>query len=401
MSITTIQTPSVTTVDGAIYFDNAATSWPKPPGVAAAMLDYLERVGANPGRSGHRTSIEAGRILYQTRELVAETFHCNDPMRVAFTLNITQAINLVLKGVLKPGDHVLTSSMEHNSVMRPLRALEREGVELSCVPCDAEGRLSPVDLEKLIRPQTRLIVLNHASNVSGTILPMREVAEIARNHNVMLLVDAAQTAGVLPIDVEIDQIDFLTITGHKSLYGPTGTGGVIFGEHVDIEMVQPLIRGGTGSRSEREEQPPFLPDRFESGTQNVLGLAGLGASLKWLREQGVSQLRQQEEDLCAYMLQGLKEIPGISIYGPKDASQQTATVAINLAGYSPAELGLILDDVYGILCRVGLHCAPAAHRTLGTFPTGSVRISLGAFHQKRDIDTVLRAFRKISYERKP
>lgn len=401
MSINTIRTPSVTTFDGAIYFDNAATSWPKPPGVAAAMLDYLERVGANPGRSGHRTSIEAGRILYQTRELVAETFHCDDPMRVAFSLNITQAINLVLQGVLKPGDHVLTSSMEHNSVMRPLRALEHEGVEISCAPCNTDGKLNPADLEKLIRPQTRMITLNHASNVSGTILPLREVAEIAHKHDILLLVDSAQTAGVLPIDVKADQIDFLTFTGHKSLYGPTGTGGVIFGEHVDIEMVRPLTRGGTGSRSEREEQPDFLPDRFESGTQNVVGLAGLGASLRWLQEQGISKIRQQEEYLCKTMLQGLKEIPGISIYGPKDASQQTATVSINLEGYSPAELGLTLDEEYGILCRVGLHCAPAAHRTLGTFPTGSVRISLGAFHHKNDVDTVLQALQKLSQERKP
>ncbi len=400
MSLINEKTPSVITPDGAIYFDNAATSWPKPPGVAAAMLDYLERVGANPGRSGHRASIEAGRIMYQTRELVAETFHCDDPMRVAFTLNVTQAINLVLQGVLKPGDHVLTSSMEHNSVMRPLRALEREGVEISCTPCDADGKLNPMDLENLIHPHTRMIVLNHASNVSGTILPLREVAEIVRKHNIPLLVDAAQTAGVFPIDIEADQIDFLTFTGHKSLYGPTGTGGVIFGERVDIEMVRPLTRGGTGSRSERDEQPDFLPDRFESGTQNVVGLAGLGASLKWLQEQGISQLRQQEEDLCAYLLQGLMEIPGISIYGPQDASAQTATIAINMAGFSPAELGLILDDEYDILCRVGLHCAPAAHRTLGTFPTGSVRISLGAFHQKRDIDTVLQALQKISRERK-
>jgi cysteine desulfurase family protein len=401
MSINTVRTPSVTTFDGAIYFDNAATSWPKPPGVAAAMLDYLERVGANPGRSGHRASIEAGRILYQTRELVAETFHCDDPMRIAFTLNITQAINLVLRGVLKTGDHVLTSSMEHNSVMRPLRALEHEGVEVSCTPCTADGKLNPSDLEKLIRPETRMIVLNHASNVSGTILPLREVSLIARKHNILLLVDAAQSAGVLPIDVEFDQIDFLTFTGHKSLYGPTGTGGVVFGEQVDIEIVQPLTRGGTGSRSEVEEHPTFLPDRFESGTQNVVGLAGLGASLKWLRDQSISKLRKQEEHHCEIMLQGLKEIPGISIYGPDDASQQTATVAINMEGYSPAELGLTLDEEYGILCRVGLHCAPAAHRTLGTFPSGSVRISLGAFHQESNIEYLLKALQKISQERRP
>lgn len=400
MTIRKERMPSVKTKDGAYYFDNAATSWPKPPGVAEAMLDYLEQVGANPGRSGHRASIEAGRILYQTRELVAEMFHCGDPMRVAFTLNITQAINLILQGVLKPGDHVITSSMEHNSVMRPLRALEHSGVDLSCASCDSEGRMNPADLEKLICENTRMVVLNHASNVSGSILPLREVAQITRQHDILLLVDAAQTAGVLPIDVETDQIDFLTFTGHKSLYGPTGTGGVVFGERVDIEMVQPLIRGGTGSRSEREEQPEFLPDRFESGTQNVVGLAGLGAGLKWLLNKGIQEIHQQEEILSAYLLQGLQEIPGLTIFGPKNASQQTATVAINMEGYSPAELGLTLDDEFGILCRVGLHCAPAAHRSLGTFPTGSVRISMGVFHQQQDVEYLLGVLRKISREKK-
>ena len=392
--------PSIKTKDDAYYFDNAATSWPKPPGVAAAMVDFLEHVGANPGRSGHRSSIEAGRIMYQTRELVATLFHCDDPMRVAFKMNITHAINLVLRGLLKPGDHVLTSSMEHNSVMRPLRALEREGVELSCVACDAEGKLNPSDLESLIHPYTRLVVLNHASNVSGTILPVKAVAEITRKHGILLLVDAAQSGGVLPIDINEDQIDFLTFTGHKSLYGPTGTGGVVFGERVDIEIVQPLTRGGTGSRSEKEEQPAFLPDRFESGTQNVVGLAGLGASLQWLLERGVANIRKQEEELCELLLAGIEEIPDITIYGPKNARMQTATIAINLEGYSPAELGLILDEEYSVLCRVGLHCAPTAHRTLGTFPTGSVRISLGVFHRKADIEYLLQALQKVSRGRK-
>lgn len=392
--------PSVKTKDGAYYFDNAATSWPKPPGVAAAMVDYLERVGANPGRSGHRTSIEAGRILYHTRELVANLFHCDDPMRAVFTLNITQAINLVLRGFLHPGDQVITSSMEHNSVIRPLRALEQNGLELSCAPCDREGKLDPVNLENLIQSNTKMIVLNHASNVSGTILPLKEVAEIARKHNILFLVDAAQTAGVLPIDINEDKVDFLTFTGHKSLYGPTGTGGVVFGERVDIEMVQPLTRGGTGSRSELEVQPTFLPDRFESGTQNVVGLAGLGASLLWLQKRGIDEIHHQEMQLCAFLLAGLNEIPGITIYGPGDAEQQTATVAINLEGYSPAEMGLALDEEFGILCRVGLHCAPAAHRTLGTFPIGSVRISLGAFHRKTDVEYLLGALQKLSRGKK-
>jgi cysteine desulfurase family protein len=392
--------PSVRTKDGAIYFDHAATSWPKPPGVAAAMVDYLERVGANPGRSGHRASIEAGRIMYKTRELAADLFHCDDPMRVVFTMNITHAINLVLRGLLHPADHVITSSMEHNSVMRPLRALEREDVELSCIDCDEEGKLNSAELEQQIRSNTRLIVMNHASNVSGTILPLREVASIAQKHHILLLVDTAQTAGALPIDINKDMIDFLTFTGHKSLYGPTGTGGVVFGKSVDINEIQPLIRGGTGSRSEKEEQPTFLPDRFESGTQNVVGLAGLGASLEWLQERGVAAIREHEKQLCKFLLDALAEIPGITIYGPKNAYLQTATVSINMDGYSPAELGLALDEEFGILCRVGLHCAPAAHRTLGTFPTGSVRISMGVFHQQEDVEYLVNALQELSKGKK-
>ncbi len=393
--------PSVITQDGACYFDQAATSWPKPPGVAVAMVDFIEHVGANPGRSGHRTSIEAARILYRTRELTADFFCCDDPMRVVFTMNITHAINLVLRGLLKPGDHVVTSTMEHNSVMRPIRALEQLGIELSCVACDQAGNLDPADLEQEIQPHTRLIVLNHASNVCGTILPLKEVALIAKKHNILFMVDTAQTAGVLPIDINEDMIDFLTFTGHKSLYGPTGTGGVVFGKNVDIDEIQPLMRGGTGSRSEKEEQPAFLPDRFESGTQNVVGLAGLGASLEWLQGRSVSAIREHEKQLCELLLRKLGEMSEITIYGPRNADFQTATIAINLEGFSPAELGFFLDEEFGILCRVGLHCAPAAHRTLGTFPEGSVRISVGAFHQQENVVYLVNALKELSRRLKP
>ena len=379
-----------------IYFDNAATSWPKPPGVAEAMTHYLTDIGASPGRSGHRLAIEAARIVYGAREAVAELFHAPDPLRVVFGANVTEALNLALNGLLRPGDHVVTGSLEHNSVMRPLRALERAGVEVTVVPCSATGELGPHDLEAAIRPDTRLIVLNHASNVVGTLLPVAEAGAIARRHGVLLLVDAAQTAGAYPIDMQAGGIDLLAFTGHKSLYGPMGTGGLIFGQHVDAARLEPIKRGGTGSRSEREEQPAFLPDLCESGTPNAVGLAGLAASTRWVMAQGVEQIRAHEVALVRQLLAGLAAIPGVTVYGTGDAERQTATVSFNIAGLEPSEVGLRLDDEYGIMCRVGLHCSPAAHRTLGTFPRGTVRFGLGAFNTAGEVAAAVAAVAEMA-----
>ena len=381
-----------------IYFDNAATSWPKPPGVVEAMVHFMDDVGANPGRSGHRLSVEAGRIVYDAREAVAELFNAPDPLRVVFGLNVTEALNLALRGLLRPGDHVITSSMEHNSMMRPLRALEREGVEVTVVRCSPEGFLDPADVEKALRPNTVMIALNHASNVVGTLLPVAEVARIARQHGLLLLVDAAQTAGAYPIDVQADGIDLLGFTGHKSLYGPMGTGGLIIGERVDLARLEPLKRGGTGSRSELEEQPDFLPDMCESGTPNAVGLAGLAAGVRWVLERGVETIRAHEVALTQRLIDGLREIPGVTVYGGLDATRQTATVSFNIAGLEPSEVGLRLDEEYGIMCRVGLHCAPAAHRTIGTFPVGTVRFGLGAFSTVEEIDAALEAVRQFAQE---
>jgi len=381
-----------------IYFDNAATSWPKPPGVAEAMVHFLNEVGANPGRSGHRLAVESGRIVYQAREAVAELFGAPDPLRIVFGQNATEAINLALNGLLRPGDHVITSSMEHNSVMRPLRALERQGVELTVVQCTSAGFLDPADVAAAIRPHTALIALNHASNVVGTLLPVAEVGRIAREHDVLLLVDAAQTAGAYPIHVQADGIDLLAFTGHKSLYGPMGTGGLVIGERVDVSRLEPLKRGGTGSRSEREEQPDFLPDMCESGTPNAVGLAGLGAGLRWVRERGVDAIRAHEMMLTQRLIDGLLNIPGVTVYGGHDAARQTATVSFNIAGLDCSEVGLRLDEEYGILCRVGLHCAPAAHRTLGTFPVGTVRFGLGAFNTADEVDAALLAVARLAQE---
>jgi len=379
-----------------IYFDNAATSWPKPPGVVEAMAHFMNDIGANPGRAGHRLAVEAGRILYRAREAVAELFHAPDPLRVTFGQNVTEALNLALRGLLRPGDHAITSSVEHNSVMRPLRALEGQGVELTVVPCSPQGFLDPHDLEKAIRPNTTMLVLNHASNVVGTLLPIAEAGRIARQYGLFLLVDAAQSAGAYPIDMQSDCIDLLAFTGHKSLYGPMGSGGLILGERVDPGRLEPLKRGGTGSRSEWEEQPPFLPDKCESGTPNVPALAGLEAGVRWVLQQGVEHIRQHEMQLAQQLIEGLRETPGVTLYGPGDASKQTATVSFNIAGLEPSEVGLRLDEEYNIFCRVGLHCSPAAHKTIGTFPQGTVRFGMGAFNDAAQVTTALQAIRALA-----
>ena len=384
-----------------IYFDNAATSWPKPPGVGDAVVRFLDEVGANPGRSAHRLSVESARIVYGAREAVAELFNAPDPLRVVFGLNVTEALNLALRGFLRPGDHVVTSSIEHNSVMRPLRELEKQGVELTVVRCSPEGFLDPADLEAAIMPNTVMIALNHASNVVGTLLPVVEAGRIARQYGALLLVDAAQTGGAYPIDMQADWIDLLAFTGHKALYGPMGTGGLTIGERVDVSALDPLKRGGTGSRSEHEEQPGFLPDVYESGTPNAVGLAGLEAGIRWVLGQGVKAIRTHEVTLTRRLIDGLTAIPKAIVYGGLDNDRQTATVSFNIDGMAPSEVGLRLDEEYGILCRVGLHCAPAAHKTMGTFPDGTVRFGLGAFNTASEVDIALEAVNQLTGDENP
>ena len=385
-----------------IYLDNAATSWPKPPGVAEAMAHFIESVGANPGRAAHRRALESGRIVYDAREAVCELFHAPDPLRTVWTKNVTEALNLVLRGLLRPGDHVITSSMEHNSMMRPLRALEgmpnpgAGGVEVTVVRCSPQGVLDPDQVEAAIRPNTRLVALNHASNVVGTLLPVREVGAICRRHQVLLLVDAAQTGGAYPIDMQADQIDLLAFTGHKSLGGPMGTGGLIVGGRVDETQIEPLMCGGTGSRSEHEVQPDFLPDMCESGTPNAVGLAGLRVGVYWVLERGVEPIRAHEVALTQALIAGLQSVPGVTVYGTLEPELQIATVSFNVGGIPPSEVGLRLDDEYGIMCRVGLHCAPAAHKTIGTFPLGTVRFGLSAFNTMDEVEAALTAVEALA-----
>ena len=380
-----------------IYLDNAATSFPKPPDMMKAMEKYSREIGANPGRSGHGLSIDAGRVIYETREALGRLFHIEDPLRISLTKNATEALNIALLGSLHSGDHVITTSMEHNSVMRPLRYLASCGVELTVVPCSPQGDLDPDDISKAFKRNTKLVVMTHASNVTGTILPIAEAGRIIREKDdVLFCVDAAQTAGVLPIDVEQMYIDVLAFTGHKSLYGPQGTGGLYIRKSLD-KKIKPLMMGGTGSRSEFEEQPDFMPDKYESGTPNTVGFAGLLAGLNFLFKQSLAAVRRQEIRLVARFLERMDDLRDcVTVYGVNDATRQTAVVSFNIRNMTPSDAALSLEEQHGILCRPGLHCAPSAHRTLGTFPQGTVRFSFGYFTGEADIDKAAAAVRNLA-----
>jgi cysteine desulfurase family protein len=376
-----------------IYFDNAATSWPKPRPVAAAVQEQLTSAGGNPGRSGHRLSVAAARLVEEAREALAHLFHVEDPSRIAFAHNATHALNVALCGLLHPGDRVVTTSLEHNSVMRPLRHLETTGVRVEVVPCEADGSIDLGKVDASLQPGARLLVTTHASNVTGTILPVADLAAIARRSGAYSVVDAAQTAGTVPIDVEALGIDVLAFTGHKGLFGPTGTGGLYVREEVDLT---PLVRGGTGSDSAHEVQPEFMPDAFESGTLNVAGIAGLAAGVRFLMEVGVEAVQAHERQLATRFADAARSIPGVRIYGPSDPRSRCGIVSFNLAGASPSEVGLLLDEAFAIMARTGLHCAPAAHRTLGTFPDGTVRFGFGWFNTTAEVDAAVDALRQIA-----
>ena len=399
-----------------IYLDNAATSFPKPPEVMEAMRYFMEEVGANPGRSGHYRAVEADRIVEDTRKTIAKLFNITNPDQIVFTMNVTEALNIVINGFLNQGDHVITTSMEHNSVLRPLRHLEKRGsISLSVARCDFKGRLDPQSIPPLIRENTSLMALNHASNVCGTIQDVRAVKQAIGD--IPLLLDAAQTAGCFPIDAEADGIDFLAFTGHKAMLGPQGTGGLYIREGL---TVNPSIRGGTGSISEEEVQPDFLPDMLESGTRNNVGIAGLGAGVDFVLQEGVSGIKEHDESLTAALLTALYDVAGVTIYGPLNAEEQTATISLTIdsllppgARYDyggcgavnlqlmeedvyPAEAGNILCFNYDILVRTGLHCAPIAHKTLKTFPEGTIRISMGYFNTLEEVKLAANAIKRIA-----
>lgn len=377
-----------------IYLDNAATSFPKPTEVATAMSDFLGHCAGNPGRSGHALALAAQAAVADTRRVLASLLGICDPSRLAFTLNATDALNLALWGVLSPGDRVISTAMEHNAVARPLFALAQRGVDVVHVPCAPDGSLDPVDLEReLRRAPTRLVALTHASNVCGTILPVGEAADLAHRHGALLLVDAAQTAGVLPIDAGSLGIDLLAVPGHKGLLGPTGTGALYVAPGVVVAATR---QGGTGSRSEDLRHPDALPDALEAGTVNTVGIAGLGAAVRVLRSRGIDAVRTHETALTERLLAGLKEIQGIHVHGPGDASRQVAVVSITVDGWEPVDLGAALDGSFGIAVRPGLHCAPLAHRTLRTFPLGTIRLAPGFGTTEAEIDQTLEALAQLA-----
>jgi len=376
-----------------IYLDNAATSRPKPPEVIQAMTDFMNNICANSGRSGHRLAIEASRIVYDSRESVAEFFNVSNPLQIVFTMNATESLNLAMRGCLRSGDHVITGSMEHNSVMRPLRALEERGVEVTVVRCSEQGFLDPNDVRKAVKPDTRMIVLNHGSNVTGSLAPAEEIGLIARDHDLLFVLDTAQTAGAYPTDAQQINVDLLAFTGHKSLCGPPGTGGLYIREGIRLT---PLKWGGTGSRSEDEHQPDFLPDMCESGTLNLVGIAGLGAGVRFVMQEGVEAIRDREKKLTQKLIDGLLSIPGVMVYGGLDADRQVGVVSFNIRDMSQSEVGLKLDEEYEIMCRVGLHCAPAAHKTIGTFPDGTVRFGLGTFTTDDEINAAIQAVKELA-----
>ena len=373
-----------------VFLDNAATSWPKPEMVYQAIERFMRQVGATPGRGGHRREEEALRIMDEARAALAQLFRAPDPQRVAFTMNATQAINVALKGLLRPGDHVVTSSIEHNAMWRPLKALEARGVQVTAVRCAPDGTLDPAGVEAVLRPNTRLVAMLHASNVLSVILPIAEVGQIAQRHGIPLLVDAAQTAGAYPIDVQAMQIDLLAFAGHKGLYGPHGTGGLVVRPGIRLET---WVEGGSGSESEPETMPEALPLRLEAGTQNAAGVAGLLAGVQFVLEQGVEQIRAHEMAMTELLLQALQELPGLTVLGPSDLAQRTAVVSITVEDYFPEQLAAVLDKVFDVATRAGLHCAPQAHRTAGTLECGALRFSPGYFTTADEIQYTVESLR--------
>ena len=378
-----------------IYFDHAATSWPKPDGVAEAISRYLREVGVSPGRSGHRLAVDAERARLDARETIAELFGLGDPLRVIFTLNATTALNLVIRGLLPPGSHAVTTSMEHNSVMRPLRVAQQNGVSVSIVPCQSDGTMDAAAIDEHLRPETRLIIINHASNVCGTVLPIREIGLRARAHGIPFLVDAAQTAGCRPVDIARENIDLLVFAGHKGMLGPTGTGGLAFNEDFDVRRLPALIHGGTGSGSEQDAQPDVLPDKYEGGTPNTVGIAGLAAGVRYVLDRGVDRIGEHERKLATRLIDGLQGITQVRVFGASDPLNRTATVSFTIAGQSVSDVAHALDERFAIMCRPGLHCAPQAHRTLGTFPHGTVRLAPGPFNTEAQVDEVIRAVESL------
>ncbi len=375
------------------YLDNAATSFPKPDQVYQSVMQAMQQVGASPGRGGYGRALDASRLLLATREIIAQLFHVADSSRVIFTNNATSALNLAVMGTLQPGDHVVTSSMEHNSLLRPLFMLEKKGVEVTVVSAAADGLIDPELIRKAVRDNTRMIAVAHVSNVTGGIQDVAKISSVAYEAGALLLLDAAQSAGSLSIDMQELGVDLLAAPGHKGLLGPQGTGFLAVAPGVTLD---PVMAGGTGSSSDQDHQPDGFPEGFEVGTHNMPGIAGLGAGLLFLQETGVAEVGQHEYQLAEYARQRLLMLPGCTLFGPNQPERRSGVVSLSVDGWDPALLAFQLDREYGIAVRAGLHCAPRAHRTIGSYPAGTLRMSPGYFNTRKDIDTFCDALISIT-----
>jgi cysteine desulfurase family protein len=378
-----------------LYLDNAATTYPKPPEVYSAALNYMMNIGANPGRGGHSSSLEGSRIVYKCRESLMDLFKFDKPQNVIFTSNITTSLNILLKSIIKDGWHVITTTMEHNSVLRPLSSIQsHKNIDLDILPCSTQGVLDLNLFKSKIKSNTKLVVISHSSNVVGSIQPLEEIGRICKQNNIYLIVDSAQTAGVIPIDFYSINCSALAFTGHKSLLAPQGIGGFLISDALNNEA-STFMEGGTGSLSDSIMQPDFLPDKFESGTLNTPAIAGLLEGINYINREGQIYIKEKEQELTKIFIDGLNNIKSITVYGTKKADNMTATISINSSLINNAELGYILDTEYGIMTRTGLHCAPLAHKTIGSFPIGTLRFSFGPFNDVKDIDYVLYSLNKI------
>ncbi len=380
-----------------IYLDNGSTSFPKAPGVGKAMANFIENVGVNIGRGGYEEAYSAAEVVLDTREKLCKLFHFDQPENVVFTSGITASMNILLKGLLQPGDRVLTTSMEHNAVMRPLRQLEQKGVEVVLIPCKRDGTLDFEAFIDLATPGTRALVMTHASNMCGTVMPVKDVAEYCQTLGIWTIVDCAQSAGILPIDMEDWGVDAIAFAGHKGLLGPQGIGGFLITDDLAAE-VDPLLSGGTGSISHLETVPDFMPDRFEPGTQNLPGIFGLHAALSYLEKVGIEKIYQHEMELAERLLKGLSQLEGIRVVGRPQLTGRTAVVSVDFLQMDNADAAFLLEDKYGIMTRCGLHCAPQAHKSVGTYPQGTVRFAPGRETTEAEIDTALAAIQEILAE---
>ncbi|MBA1334495.1 MAG: Cysteine desulfurase [Firmicutes bacterium] len=377
-----------------VYLDNGATSYPKAPGVGDRMKHFIEDIGCSVNRSGYESDFSTEEVVFETREIIAGMFNFDLPENVVFTLNVTQALNFLIKGILDAGDHCIVSSMEHNAVMRPLMQLSRMGVEFTRIQCDEFGRMDADSIRSHIKNNTKAVIVTHASNVCGTVLPVQEIGNICRQNGLKLIIDTAQTAGILDIDFMKLNADAIAFTGHKGLLGPHGIGGFLISKEL-ASAVQSLISGGTGSLSEFEEQPPYMPDKFEAGTPNLPGIFGLNTALKYINKVGIKGIREKEMELTGLFLNGIGNITGIETVGLRETAGRTAVISIDFVGKDNANIAYLLERDYGIKTRCGMHCAPSAHKTLGTFPRGTVRFSLGHFNTKEEIEYTVDAINRV------